>query len=63
MIDREIHYAQLDPHSKSKKGKFSLPVNIHQALGLEPYENGTFDFSENLIKTMSGDFKQASEEF
>ena len=31
--------------------------------GLEPYRKGTFDFSQNLIKTPSGDYKQVPEEF
>ena len=33
------------------------------SLGLGPYKKGTFDFSQNLTRTPSGDFKQVSEDF
>ena len=32
-------------------------------VGLRPYEKGTFDCSQNLIRTPSGDFKDVSEDF
>ena len=32
-------------------------------VGLGPYTNGTLVFSENFIRTPSGDFKQVFEEF
>ena len=31
-------------------------------VSLDRRKNGTFDFSQNLIRTPSGDFKQVSEE-
>ena len=32
-------------------------------LELEPYKESTFDFTQKLVKTPPGDFKQVSEEF
>ena len=40
-----------------------LHYRVHYKVGLRPYKKGTFDFSQNLVKTPSGDFKQVSEEF
>ena len=44
--------------------KVGLLNDEHLWLGLGPYKKGTLDFfSQNAIRTPSGDLKQSSEEF
>ena len=58
----EWRVRQLKWAKKLTKGRRLLSLN-RWSLGLGPYKKGTFDFSQNLVKTPSGDFKQVSEEF
>ena len=66
-IQRDLEWVAsqyMENHSKAWLQSLMKIVFLYNLLiGVGPYKKGTFDVSQNLIKTPSGDFKQVSEEF